>query len=624
MKDADEARQAVRSHGTLQGAQAALKYEDQINDASTILGWRRRNPSWQKPVNLSANLKPALRELAASSEQISPTEARKRMLRYNLQKSIDKSGDAMTTPGLLLGGITGAGIAARRGNVRGALAGAAIGAPLGMVGLRMTGRLEEKRRLAGMLQPTEKKLSAFHGKLREFAGGYMNTSQGVVKEESVGGHLRRHAGAYVGTALAPVLGTGIGALIDAARKRSNLIKTSDESVVSARTAAALGGRERLMSANLKPALRELALVRDANGQLVEDGNNGGSGFKTAAKVGLGAAGVAGGAVLGTRYYHANKAVQEAGGWRKNWSDLSKMSQAGDAQGMMDWSKNISATAQNSARQGWMGKLGKVGNVLTKFSANLKPALRELAARSGRILEFGDGEANEAVIAALKAVASADESPAQRSMLLKQGLIEMVKGQVVITERGYEMMQKAGVPPKLTPEERREEIAESSGAKREFARGDYLLKARKWASNEALMGRMPLTRGSSLNPFAPMPPAPIRKGGTQKRAAAWLRSVKKELSRIEFARGDYAIPALKKIYRNGGPLRGLKSGRVGVESSLRGDPVGILKDRADAKFASRIDPAGELHGAGHHMTVNRKWAAATIRDVRSLRPEWLRA
>jgi hypothetical protein len=136
-------------------------------------------------------------------------------------------------------------------------------------------------------------------------------------------------------------------------------------------------------------LREFALVRDANGQLVEDGNNGGSGFKTAAKVGLGAAGVAGGAVLGTRYYHANKAVQEAGGWRKNWADLSKMSQAGNAQGMMDWSKNISANAQNSARQGWMGKLGKVGNVLTKFSANLKPALRELAARSGRIVEFGD-------------------------------------------------------------------------------------------------------------------------------------------------------------------------------------------------------------------------------------------
>ena len=83
---------------------------------------------------------------------------------------------------------------------------------------------------------------------------------------------------------------------------------------------------------------------------------------------------------------------------------------------------------------------------------------ELAARSGRIVEFGDGEADDAVLSALKAVASADESSAQRAMLLKRGLIEMVAGQVVITERGYEMMQKAGMPPKLTPEERREEIA----------------------------------------------------------------------------------------------------------------------------------------------------------------------
>lgn len=191
------------------------------------------------------------------NEQISQAEARKRMLRYNLQKSIDKSGDAMTTPGLLLGGITGAGIGGRSGNLRGALAGAAIGAPLGMLGLRMAGRLDEKRRLAGMLQPTEKKLSA----------------------------------------------------------------------------------------------------------------------------------------------------------------------------------------------------------------NLKPALRELAARSGRIVEFGHSEADGAVIAALKAAASADETPAQRSMLLKRGLIEMVKGQLVINERGYDMMQKAGVPPKLTPEERREEIMGTEEEKR---------------------------------------------------------------------------------------------------------------------------------------------------------------
>ena len=129
-----------------------------------------------------------------------------------------------------------------------------------------------------------------------------------------------------------------------------------------------------------------------------------------------------------------------------------------------------------------------------FSANLKPALRELAARSGRIVEFGDGDADEAVLGALKAVASADESSAQRAMLLKRGLIEMVKGQVVITERGYEMMQKAGVPPKLTPEERREEIAgtEEKRLSRfdhrghrehrvELAQGQHA-NNRKWAAN----------------------------------------------------------------------------------------------------------------------------------------------
>lgn len=128
-----------------------------------------------------------------------------------------------------------------------------------------------------------------------------------------------------------------------------------------------------------------------------------------------------------------------------------------------------------------------------FSANLKPALRELAARSGRIVEFGDGDADEAVLGALKAVASADETPAQRAMLLKRGLIEMVKGQVVINERGYEMMQKAGVPPKLTPEERREEIA----------------------------------------------------GTEEKRLSRFDHRGHRE-RRVEFARGDYAIPALKKI------------------------------------------------------------------------------
>ena len=387
-------------------------------------------------------------------------------------------------------------------------------------------------------------------------------------------------------------------------------------------------------------VKEFALVRDANGQLVEDGNSGGSGYKTAAKVGLGAAGAAGLAVGGTRGYHYYDAVKAAGkgSFRKgvsNAADYNALRGDGAAE------KIIGATAQANARKGWMGKLGKVGNVLTKFSANLKPALRELAARSGRIVEFGDdlemrakaaaesmykgkakardvarsadwfmrhpeaipgdetassgqlpsggktalmgagiaglgvlnhklvkndpsrffrhlpkatmagglllagmgaerlrqerqrnrvselaarsgrivefgdGDADEAVLSALKAVASADESSAQRAMLLKRGLIEMVKGQVVITERGYEMMQKAGVPPKLTPEERREEIA-----------------------------------------------------GTEERRLSMFDHRGHREHRVELARGDYAIPAMRKILKGEGD-RALHE-LPGAIGALRGD------------------------------------------------------
>jgi hypothetical protein len=315
---------------------------------------------------------------------------------------------------------------------------------------------------------------------------------------------------------------------------------------------------------MKLKLREFALVRDANGQLIEDGNNGGSGFKTAAKVGLGAAGVAGGAVLGTRWYHANKAYQAEGGIGKVYGDVKKMYAAGDSKGLQNLHGRLSSNAQASARAGWMGKLGKVGNVLTKFSANLKPALRELAARSGRIVEFGDGEANEAVIAALKAAASADESPAQRAMLLKQGLIEMVKGQVVINERGYDMMKKAGVPPKLTPEERREEIMGTEEEKRlsRFNHGGH--------------------------------------GGHG----------------VEFARGDYAIPALKNALKrgigNGGDAISIHE--IGVSGSavpsLRGNAGNVR--RALNKFWESPHSMKEATGL---MKGTRKWAAQTIRDAR---------
>lgn len=130
-----------------------------------------------------------------------------------------------------------------------------------------------------------------------------------------------------------------------------------------------GGRPNIRDGNVVAAYfpgqqkKEFALVRDANGQLVED--NGGSGLKTAAKVGLGAAGAAGAAVVGTRGYHYYNAVKAAGkgSFRKgidNAATVNSIMGDGHAE------KLIGARAQTTARQGWMGKLGKVGNVLTKF------------------------------------------------------------------------------------------------------------------------------------------------------------------------------------------------------------------------------------------------------------------
>jgi len=183
---------------------------------------------------------------------------------------------------------------------------------------------------------------------------------------------------------------------------------------------------------------------------------------------------------------------------------------------------------------------------------MKLKLRELAARSGRIVEFGDGGADEAVLAALKAAASADETPAQRAMLLKRGLIEMVKGQLVINERGYDLMKKAGMPPKLTPEERREEIA-----------------------------------------------------GTEE----------KRLSRFEFARGDYAIPAMKKILNS--PSDRHLHEVPGLVGALRGDSAKMQAHYAalgkrNKHYASMAEGAASP-GVLRHL---RSWAAGAIRESRN--------
>jgi hypothetical protein len=172
------------------------------------------------------------------------------------------------------------------------------------------------------------------------------------------------------------------------------------------------------------------------------------------------------------------------------------------------------------------------------------AARELAARSGRIVEFGDGGADEAVLAALKAAASADESPAQRAMLLKSGLIEMVKGQLVINERGYDLMKKAGMPPKLTPEERREEIAgteEKRLSRFEFARGDFAIPVLRKIQNHGGLAPLDLLRGNTVNalkgnryPALDGWNGYLSGGQIRKQAADKIRGIRKDQMAAELA------------------------------------------------------------------------------------------
>jgi hypothetical protein len=124
-----------------------------------------------------------------------------------------------------------------------------------------------------------------------------------------------------------------------------------------------------------------------------------------------------------------------------------------------------------------------------------------------------------------------------------------------------MMKKAGVPPKLTPEERREEIMGTEEEKR-LSRFDH--------------------RGH----------------------------------RVEFARGDYAIPALKNALKrgigNGGDAISIHE--IGVSGSavpsLRGNAGNVR--RALNKFWESPHSMKEATGL---MKGTRKWAAQTIRDAR---------
>jgi hypothetical protein len=64
--------------------------------------------------------------------------------------------------------------------------------------------------------------------LRELAGGYVNTEDGVKRERGKGAHFNRHAGKYVGGLFAvPSMGLSLatGALVDRHRKKKNVAAT---------------------------------------------------------------------------------------------------------------------------------------------------------------------------------------------------------------------------------------------------------------------------------------------------------------------------------------------------------------------------------------------------------------
>jgi hypothetical protein len=142
--------------------------------------------------------------------------AKMAMLRYQASKSIDAQGDKMTMPGLGLGALTGAAIGSRKGGV---LPVAAVGGALGMLGLRMAGKADERNRLNNLakdmkktnlqaLKPALRELAARSEQLKEFAMVRDASGRYVEVEEDgfpVGAAVKAGAGA------AALGGAGYGA-----------------------------------------------------------------------------------------------------------------------------------------------------------------------------------------------------------------------------------------------------------------------------------------------------------------------------------------------------------------------------------------------------------------------------
>lgn len=74
-----------------------------------------------------------------------------------------------------------------------------------------------------------KRLEAILDGVTEFAGGYVNTKEGVLRETGVGAHFNRNAGKHAGSAVLGPLGLAGGFLVDRSRKKRNILKTLKES-----------------------------------------------------------------------------------------------------------------------------------------------------------------------------------------------------------------------------------------------------------------------------------------------------------------------------------------------------------------------------------------------------------
>ena len=145
-----------------------------------------------------------------------------------------------------------------------------------------------------------------------------------------------------------------------------------------------------------------------------------------------------------------------------------------------------------------------------------------------------------------------------------------------------------------------------------AKGIY--QAQKSAAMGALREDSELIQGAlgSKNYFSP-----LAKKTKAVRASYGLEA-------LEFARGDFAIPALKKALRKGIGNAGepVAISEIGVSGtmipSLRKNPKNV--QRATKKYWGQDEGMAQATGA---MRYNRDWAAKTIREDRSKRYMWPR-